>query len=87
MEIENFKEQIEKLANNEVTNEYEHGFHSAMVCVLNMLDEIEPDSRYEKLKQKIASINSEYHAYYINTDYWRGVKYVLDVLRSVDEEV
>lgn len=78
--LDNFKREIDKLINDEFHNEYEHGFHAAMVCVRNMIDFEEED--VEKLRRKITSLRNEYYAYHMNTDYWRGVKYVLDYLEE-----
>ena len=39
--IEDIKKQVKKLSEISFVNEYEHGFHMAMVCVQNMLDGID----------------------------------------------
>lgn len=39
--IEDIKKQVKKLSEISFVNEYEHGFHMAMICVQNMLDGVD----------------------------------------------
>lgn len=33
----------------------------------------------------VDSLESEYNAYHTDTDYWRGIRYALDVIEGVEE--
>lgn len=65
-------------ATKDYDDEYDHGYRNGLRVAINTTSEYITGV---EILRRLESLESEYNAYHTKSDYWRGIKYAIDVLR------
>ena len=88
--LEAFKQELEKeLSDSEkwaydTCDDSDIGIVTEEKIALRILDKYMNNTSTEEatqVLQRLESLENEYNAYHFDNDYWRGIKYAIDVMR------
>ena len=93
-ELKQIKAELEKELNAKIKstvdfdNEYDHGFRNGLRTAIDIVIKhiqnlpLKEPVQKSKVLEQLESLESEYNAYHTNRDYWRGIKYAIDVMKE-----